>query len=50
MLQSVIVMLKGIAGVVRGVYAGALYLSGKVLFKGFQGKEVVAVDEHVTHP
>ncbi len=50
MLQPVIVMLKGIAGVIRWVYAGALYLSGKVLLKGFQGKEIIAIDKHVTHP
>src|SRR3989304_6237307 len=47
MFQPVVVMLKRIACIIRRVYAGALYLSCKVLLKRFQGKQVVAINKHI---
>src|SRR3990172_575410 len=47
MFKSVIIMFKGIACIIRRVYAGALYLPCKILLKRFQGKEVIAVDKHI---
>src|SRR3989304_5727952 len=47
MLQPVIIVFKGIACIIRRVYAGALYLPCKVLLKRFQGKEIVAIDKHI---
>jgi hypothetical protein len=47
MFYSVIVMLKGAAGVVGRVYVDTFYFAGKFLFQGFEGQEVVAEDEAV---
>jgi hypothetical protein len=50
MLKPVVIMLKRITGIIRRVNASALNLSCKVLLKGFQGKEIITIDKHVTHP
>jgi hypothetical protein len=47
MFYAVIVMFKGAAGVVGRVYVDTSHLAGKFLFKGFEGKEVVAENEAV---
>jgi hypothetical protein len=47
MFQTIIIMFKGAAGIVGLVYIDAFYPSGKFLFQGFEGKEVVAKDKAV---
>ena len=47
MLQSVVVMGKGAAGVIGRVDKHAFHFAAKFLFEGFQSKQVVAVDEAV---
>ena len=47
MLDAIIVVLEGAAGVVRRIYVDALHLAGEVLLQGFEGEEVVPVDEAV---
>jgi hypothetical protein len=47
MLNAIIVVLEGAAGVVRGINEDALHLSGEVLLQGLEGEEVVPVDEAV---
>jgi hypothetical protein len=47
MLDAVIVVLEGAAGIVRGINEDALYLAGEVLLQGLEGEEVVPVDEAV---
>jgi|GEM_PF-4479184 len=46
-LEVVVVVLKGVLGVVRRVYVDALHLPGVVGQQGLERFEVVAVDEHV---
>src|SRR5687767_6769636 len=56
MLQTIVVMLEGTAGVVRRVYEDALDLASKFLFESFEGEQIIAknkaVIEHVVgrHP
>src|SRR3989339_931718 len=50
MPKAVVIMLKGVAGVISLVYTNAFNLTRKILFQGFQRKEIVAIDEHITHP
>ena len=47
MLQIVVVMFKGASGVVRRVYVNALHLARIVRQQGFEGVQVVALNEHV---
>jgi hypothetical protein len=47
MFYAVIVMFKGAAGIVGRVYVDTFYFTGKFLFQGFEGQEVVAKDETV---
>jgi hypothetical protein len=47
MFYPVIVMLKGAAGIVGRVNVDTFYLACKLLLQGFEGEEVVAVDETV---
>src|SRR3989304_5451304 len=50
MLQPVIIMLKGVACVISLVYTSTLNLTRKILFQGFQRKEIVAVDKQCYPP
>ena len=47
MLQSVIVMGKGAAGIVWRINKNAFYLAAKFLFQCFQRQQVVAKDEAI---
>jgi hypothetical protein len=47
MFYPVIIMFKCAAGVVGRIYVNAFYLSGKFLFQGFEGEEVIAEDKAV---
>ena len=47
MFQPVVVMGEGTAGVVRRIDKHTFHFARKFLFEGFQGKQVVAVDEAV---
>jgi hypothetical protein len=47
MLNPVVVVFKGAAGVVRRVDEDALHLPCEVLLQGLEGEQVVAVDQDV---
>ena len=47
MLDPVVIMGKGAAGIVRRIDKHALDLTGKLLLQGLQGQEVVAEDQPV---
>lgn len=47
MLQPIIIMLKRISRVVRGIDIDALHFPCELFFKCLESKEVVAMDEHV---
>ena len=47
MFEAVVVVFKSVAGIVRGVDVDALYAAGIILLEGFEGEEVVAMNEHI---
>ena len=47
MLNTIIVLLKGTARIIRRVYKDTLNLPGELLLKGFEGEKVIAEDEAV---
>jgi hypothetical protein len=47
MFYSIVIMLKGAAGIVWRVDIDTFYFAGEFLFHGFKGKEVVAENEAV---
>lgn len=47
MLKTIIIMLKCSPSIVRRVNVNTLDLPGILLFKGFQGQQIVAMDEHI---
>jgi len=46
-LDAIVIVGKGAAGVVRGVDEDALHLAGVLLLQGLQGQQVVALDQQV---
>src|SRR3990172_1985859 len=47
MLQTIVIMLKGISSIIRRINIDTLDLPCKILLKGLQCKEVVTVNKHV---
>ena len=47
MFKPIIIMVKSIASVVRWINIDTFHLAGELLLYGFQGEEVIAVDEYV---
>ncbi len=50
MFYIIIVLFKCVSCIIWWVYIYAFDLSGKVLLKGFQSKQVVSVNEHIAQP
>src|SRR5665647_337968 len=47
MFKSIVVMLKSTTSIIRRVYIDAFYFSCKILFKCFERKEVVGMNQHI---
>lgn len=47
MLKTIVIMLKRIPGIVRGIYINTFHLSGIFLFQSLECKKIVPVDQHI---